>query len=488
MNSRYLYLLAWSALMTTAVAIAIPASAVLAPPPTFTVNDHANDLPDDNPGNSICHTMAGTCTLRAAIMEANHSGSGAVVVVPAGTYNLTIKASSCAGDGEACGDLNLTTPISGSPYITITGAGAATTTIDANRFDRAIFVDSGRSVEISGVTIRNGYSNTDSGGGVYNYLGTVHLSHCVLDSNEANGDGGGLYNFGTATASDCVFSNNKSTADLGGGIGNAGTLDLDHSTISGNIAYFGGGGIYNDGTLHVNTSTINGNITVLGGGIYNDIGSVYVSASTISGNTATAAGGGGGAIYNGNVLFAANSTISGNQAYGNGGGILNSFSAAANVYNMTIAYNEADSDFDSSGDGAGIYNEAGGVFNQRNSVVAGNYLSGQPDYQDCFGEIGFFGNNGFYARPPQCVAAANSLGSAFYLNSLDELDILRNGGGPTQTIALISPSSLIGNAVGCFDNTGALLTDQRGRPRPPSASNRCDIGAFEYNEIFADGF
>jgi len=44
------------------------------------------------------------------------------------------------------------------------------------------------------------------------------------------------------------------------------------------------------------------------------------------------------------------------------------------------------------------------------------------------------------------------------------------------------------DGVNCFDNTGALLTDQRGRPRPPSASNRCDIGAFEYNEIFADGF
>lgn len=488
MNS-YLKVLARTVLMAAAVAIAIPASAIPPTPPTFTVNDHAHDLPDDNPGNGTCHTTAGTCTLRAAIMEANHSGSGAAIVVPAGTYTLTIAANSCASDGESCGDLNLTTPISGNPSITITGAGAATTTIDANKIDRAIFVGDGRSVEISGVTIRNGYSNTDNGGGIYNDYGTVHLSHCVLDSNEANGNGGGLYTFGTASASDCVFSNNKSTADLGGGISNAGTLDLDHSTISGNVALFGGGGIYNDGTLHMTTSTVNGNNNaVLGGGIYNDIGSVYVSASTISGNTATAAGGGGGAIYNGNVLFFANSTISANQAYGNGGGIFNAVSGIANVYNMTIAYNEADSDFDSTGDGAGIYNDAGGTFNLRNSVVAGNYLSGQPDYQDCYGEIGIFGNNGFYATPPQCAAAPNSLGSAFFLDSLNELDILRNQGGPTQTIALISPSILIGNALGCFDNIGALPADQRGRPRPPPASNRCDIGAFEYNEIFIDGF
>lgn len=112
-------------------------------------------------------------------------------------------------------------------------------------------------------------------------------------------------------------------------------------------------------------------------------------------------------------------------------------------------------------------------------MVAGNYLSGEQDYQDCYGEIGIFGNNGFYATPLECGPASNSVGSDFYLDSLNELDILRNEGGPTQTIALISPSGLIGNAVGCFDNVGALLTDQRGRPRPPAAANSCDIGAFE---------
>jgi len=468
-----------------AAAVAIPAPAIPPTPTTFTVNDHDHDLPDDNPGNGACHTSIGTCTLRAAVMEANRSASGAIITLPAATYTLSIAANSCGSDGESCGDLNLTTPISGTPLITITGAGAATTMIDANTVDRVMLISSGRSADISGVTLRNGYSLTDNGGAIYNDHGTLHLSHCVLDNNKANGNGGGLYTFGTATVSDCTFSNNNSTADLGGGISNAGTLDIDHSTITGNLADFGGGGIYSDGTLHVDTSTISGNKAVLGGGIYNDIGSVYVSASTISGNTATADG---GAIYNGKVLFVANSTISANQAYGNGGGIFNLSSGAANVYNITVAYNEADSDLVFGGDGAGIYNQVGGVFNQRNSVVAGNYLSGQPDYEDCYGEIGIFGNNAFYVTPLQCGPAPNSLGDVFYINSLDELGILSNHGGPTQTIALISPSSLIGSAVGCFDNVGALLSDQRGQPRPPSTSNLCDIGAFEYNEIFAAGF
>ena len=39
----------------------------------FTVTSTA-DLPDDNPGNNICHATNGLCTLRAAIIEANYQG------------------------------------------------------------------------------------------------------------------------------------------------------------------------------------------------------------------------------------------------------------------------------------------------------------------------------------------------------------------------------------------------------------------------------
>jgi hypothetical protein len=51
---------------------------------------------------------------------------------------------------------------------------------------------------------------------------------------------------------------------------------------------------------------------------------------------------------------------------------------------------------------------------------------------------------------------------------------------------------MIGGGVACVDqNSVHLATDQRGRPRPPSPpdplNSTCDIGAFEYNEIFADG-
>ncbi len=132
---------------------------------TFTVNSLL-DQPDDLTIPGTCHTTANTCTLRAAVMQANRtSGLGATILIPAGTYTLTIPAA--GADGEENGDLNLTTPGSGSPVITITGAGAGVTIIDANHLDRVFHVHPDRGAAISDVTIRNGYLagvNPDGGG------------------------------------------------------------------------------------------------------------------------------------------------------------------------------------------------------------------------------------------------------------------------------------------------------------------------------------
>src|SRR5260221_12803200 len=75
---------------------------------TFTVNSPA-DFADGNPGDGICSTGGicngvPCCTLRAAVMEANRT-SGAVIVIPAGTWNLTIPPSGT--DDQTTGDLNL---------------------------------------------------------------------------------------------------------------------------------------------------------------------------------------------------------------------------------------------------------------------------------------------------------------------------------------------------------------------------------------------
>ncbi len=462
---------------------------------TFPVNDATQDLVDDNPGDGICHTIASTCTLRAAFMEANHSsGAGATITIPAGIYRLTRSATitGCVNDDETCGDLNLTT---GSPVITITGAGAVTTIIDANQIDRVLNIDGGRSVIISGVTMRNGYRTCCYGGGIRNY-GTLNLSNSTLQDNEIHFSGGstgifggGLYNSGTVTISACTFLGNTSES-YGGGIFNNGTLNLVNGTIINNVAYIGSGFSNYTGTATISAATINGNTAVEGGGIYNnDPANLNVSASTINGNAAT--GGNGGGIYTGGTVFVTNSTIAGNSATGNGGGIYQ-YNGPANIYNSTIAYNDANSDADSTGYGGGVYIGNSVTLNLRNSLAVGNYVRGDPQFNsDCYGS----GTLVPYGRDLTttlgvCNVATSS--SWALLNSLALLGPLQNNGGPTQTIGLRSGSNAIDNgapAFGCTDQNGNIIqNDQRGYAR--TVGSACDIGAYEFdpNRIFTNGF
>jgi predicted outer membrane repeat protein len=277
------------------------------------------------------------------------------------------------------------------------------------------------------------------------------------------------------------------TARFGGGIGNnSSQFDATFSTFAGNSASQDGGSIYNAGTMTLAASTLDGNMALgSGGGVYN-ASTLKVDATTLSRNSAMSALYGGGGIYNFGSLVAINSTLAQNQAYRDGGGIQNE--GTSSIYNLTIAYNEADADADSNGVGAGIFNDTGATFNVRNSVVAENYLAGVQSYDDCTGSIGMYGNNKF-SPTVNCTVAAGSPGTAAPLDSLYELGILRDNGGPTRTIALVPPSAMIDGALGCSDQNNVMLTnDQRGRQRYVGLN--CDIGAFEYDadDIFASGF
>jgi len=409
----------------------------------FTV-DSILDQIDDDTSDGICHTAANTCTLRAAVMSANKvSGTDdATIVLPAGIYTLIRPAD--ATDGDDNGDLNLTAPVSGTPAIIIRGAGAGATIIDANHIDRVLSVDAGRSANISGVTLRTG-------------------------SVPAGKDGGGIYNSGVLTLVRCVLSGNTAGGD-GGGILNKGTVALSYSTVSGNVAANDGGGIasFFAGTLDV-------------------------SQSTISGNTAHSQGGG---IASAAALSIKNSTIALNNSDGNGGGIYNIGNTLlnANIYSSTIAYNDADHEQNLAGSGGGVFLDGtgGNGFNLYNTILAANTVSNFLDYDDCAGISG--GTLKTHAR--------NLFGSAISCTidqisgNYDALDPpaflggLQNNGGPTQTIALLSGSNAIDGTilgVGCRDSqSAAIAIDQRGYAR--GADSACDVGAYEYNDIFANGF
>src|SRR6266702_8570461 len=95
---------------------------------TFNVNSTA-DAVDANPGDTVCATAGGMCTLRAAIQEANALRGDDVINLLANTYTLTIL-----GQGEdhaATGDLDINDTVNGGK-LTINGAGSTTTVIDGN--------------------------------------------------------------------------------------------------------------------------------------------------------------------------------------------------------------------------------------------------------------------------------------------------------------------------------------------------------------------
>lgn len=281
--------------------------------------------------------------------------------------------------------------------LNIVGSGASTTIIDGGGVGTVITISSSSAhVSLSRMTIRNGFGSS------------------------GNGFGGG------------------------GGIVNMGTLTINKSTISGNIARGmpgQGGGLLNRGTLTVNSSTLMGNVVsgIFGAGF-------------------------GGAIFNYGTLRINNATISGNIASGKGGGINNAGNLALN--NTTISGNS--STYGANGSG-GLANGAQAIL--QNTIIANNSRG------NCNGPMTSHGYN--LSSDNSC----NFDGPGDMDNTNPLLGPLQNNGGPTFTQALISGSPAIdaGNPSGCNDGQGHLLkTDQRGMPRPDlEDAGSCDMGAFE---------
>ena len=235
---------------------------------TFVVND-VTDAVDMTPADNMCLTAGGKCTLRAAVQQANALAGHDTIMLPAGTYTLTI--SGLCEDGAATGDLDITDDL------TITGAGAATTIIDGGGIDRVF--DVWAPLSVSGVTIRNGNPGT------------------MLCPSGQQPLGGGIYSAAGMSTTSVTLTNvivTGNTATHGGGIDNelGSTLVMTGVTVSGNMASVAGGGVVNEarapGATLTNV-TISGNTAGTGGGLTND-GDLTLSFVTISGNSLDGSG------------------------------------------------------------------------------------------------------------------------------------------------------------------------------------------------------
>ncbi|MEO5625312.1 MAG: hypothetical protein ABIQ70_04820 [Dokdonella sp.] len=107
---------------------------------TFNVDTVAGQIGQDV-SDGLCQATNGSCSLRAAVMQANNlSGAGtARIRLPAGTYTQTRPATGSAGEDN--GDLNFTTRLAARQVISTKGVSAANSVIDANHIDRVISID-----------------------------------------------------------------------------------------------------------------------------------------------------------------------------------------------------------------------------------------------------------------------------------------------------------------------------------------------------------
>jgi hypothetical protein len=352
--------------------------------------------------------------------------------------------------------------------INTTGANNLTVRRDTGGDYRIFTVNDVVNATFDGLTITNGSGKSESkyggiilGGGIYNDGGTLTVTNSTISGNSAT-SGGGIYtDGGTLTVTNNTISGNSATS--GGGIyTDGGTLTVTKSTISGNSAAEDGSGIYTSvADLTVTNSTISGNSATSGGGIYTDGGTLTVTNSTISGNSAQF--GGGGIYIDSGTLTVTNSTISGNSAQFGGGGIDNY--GTLTVTNSTISGNSAEFS-------GGIANH--GTVNAKNTIIAKNTAtSSDPDFygiltSEGYNLIGIYSDTGVTGDIFGTTAAPVD----------PKLDSLKNNGGPTQTIALLSDSPAIDAGDPAF--TSPPDTDQRGNPRVKN-NIRIDIGAYESN-------
>lgn len=437
------------------IVILLAAAVFLAPPrpahaATFTVNSTA-DAVDANPGNGVCATAGGVCTLRAAIQEANAlAGADTIVFAVDGTFTLTLTGS--GEDAAATGDLDITDDL------TITGNGQALTIIDGNLTDRVFETRPAAAttltVSMSDLTIQRGnlgtgFTNAGAGIGVdvVSNSGRTNLTltNVTITNNTTGNSGGGI-------------AVNRQLADTVNP-----SLTLINSSISNNSANSttsSGGGIACACTLTMSRSTISGN------------------SAGHTGNTTTA-GGGGLFVANDNAnLSITNSTISGNSTNSSGGGVLLANNGSIALNHVTVTSNTADADNGVSpgGDGGGLYRN-GGTFTIQNSIVQGNTDVSTPGNNDCGGTVTSAGYN-VVGSGTGCPSGGTGDSTAAAL-----LGSLADNGGDTLTHLPGGGSAAINRIPngqsGC---NGGASVDQRGAVRADGANRggaACDSGAVE---------
>jgi hypothetical protein len=447
----------------TAAVLAVVGVSVLAPAAsadTYVVTR------SDDPALNTCASDGGGCSLRGAVVKANNRDGHDTVLVPDGTYTLSVPRTSFSqfsdhfrGDLDVTDSLTVRAPVRG---VTIDGNGLTTLDrvleVKANLVLQEVHVAKGVAPLDADNVARGGGIRVNGGGALFMQGGHLHSNRAAPPG--AVGEGGGIYSEGTATLEGVTVTSNRATL---------------------------GGGVFTRGNTHTSliSATVRSNQAGAGGGLAVVEGSTAsIDGSRVGANDATSGGGGGIWATEGAAVEIVNSNLDANTATSVGGGALLAVAASAAIRSSTVTKN-------SSTGGGGIFltdppggNE--GEITLANSIIAENADPDDTATTDCrdntggrivsegYNVVGFAFPCTIAAGPGDQIGGGATGGEAPIVPVLGPVDFY---GGPA--FVLVSPLDPRSPAV----DTGAPAdlcpkTDLRGMPR--QAGDGCDTGAYEF--------
>jgi len=291
-----------------------------------------------------------------------------------------------------------------------------------------------------------------SGGGLYVIdwtpeNGELLLSNVVIDGNNANQHGGGIYNSeGNLSVLDSIISSNTggvlnsygvSIIGEGGGIYSKGPLFVSNTDLKENHSQYGAGIYQFEGTSRISDSKLVDGSASYGGGIYINSGDMLMTNSLVTDNW----GSFGGGVYNNSVFHAVNTTIAANGASpGRGGGVY--------ITDSTLSQVELTNSIVASNSGGDL------LQNIKASLTGSHNLFG-----DGTGQAGVFTNT--------LIGTTDS-----------PIDPFVDSDSKDFRLILGSPASDAGStALAVYPDTSPITSDLSGAARVQDAS--VDMGAFE---------